>query len=85
MWHFLELSSAVPCRFKKKDGKMAWVGFFFPKEGKVSNPLHVKKEVKKNKLRVIEGRMEDIYEVKYDNEWYPAVLVASSGMYEHAP
>ena len=75
----------MPCRFKKKDGKMAWVGLFFPKEGKVSNPLHVKKEVKKNKLRVIEGRMEDIYEVKYDNEWYPAVLVASSGMYEHAP
>ena len=64
---------------------MVWVGLFFPIDGKCSNPLHVEKEVKKNKLRVIEGRMEDIYEVKYDDTWYPAELVASSGMYEHAP
>ena len=64
---------------------MVWVGLFFPKEGKCSYPLHVEREVKKNKLRVTKARMEDIYEVKYDDEWYPAVEIASSGMYEHAP
>ena len=64
---------------------MAWVGLFFPKDGECSNPLRVAKEVKKNNLRVIKGRMETIYEMKYIDTWYPAELVASSGMYEHAP
>ena len=86
MWHFLELSSAVPCRFKKKDGKMVWVGLFFPKEKRCTNPLRVETEVKKDKLRVTKAKMGgDIYELKYDDEWYPADLVAYSGMYEHAP
>ena len=64
---------------------MAWVGLFFPKEGRCSYPLRVQKEVKNDKLRVTKTRMGNIYEVKYDDTWYPAEPVASSGMYEHAP